>query len=532
MAFTSLNFIVFLLAVITVYYIIPKKAQWVFLLTASYAFYLFSGIKPIFYIIVTTLTTYFAALLMEKYRTNCTEELSALPETASLQQKKEIKQKVSKKIHTVQVITVCFNLGILAVLKYLNFIDGNINALFSLFGSTFKIPQIDLLVPLGLSFYTFQSIGYVIDIGRGKYKPQRNLGKYALFVSFFPQIVQGPISRYDQIGEQLVAEHKFNYENFKFGAQLILWGFFKKLVIADRFSAVVSNVFGNYKSYHGFEMIIGIFCYAIQIYADFSGGIDITRGAAQMMGIDLPINFERPYFSKNMTEYWRRWHITLGAWMREYVFYPVMLSKAFTNIGKKAKKTFGKETGRVIPSALTSFIVFFLIGIWHGATWQYIAFALYNATFITLGMLFKPLLKKTEKALHINTECFSWQLWQMVRTFVVLAVAKTLVKAPSLKAAFVILKKCVCDLNPAIFSGKLLTNLGITENSFAVGIVSLLVLLVVSILQENGMKIREKLSEQNFLFRWLIYIVAVAVVIIFGIYGPASNASDFIYQRY
>lgn len=532
MAFTTINFIVFLLAVVTIYYIIPKKAQWVFLLIASYAFYLFSGIKPVFYIIATTLTTFYAAILMEKQRTISANLISALPEDASLQDKKAIKQKYAKKIHTIQVLTVLFNLGILALLKYLNFVNGSINSLFSLFGFNFEIPYINLIVPLGLSFYTFQSIGYVIDIGRGKYKPQRNLGKYALFVSFFPQIVQGPISRFDQIGEQLVAEHKFDYKNFKFGAQLILWGFFKKLVIADRFSAVVKQVLQNYNDYHGLELIIGIFCYTMQIYGDFSGGIDITRGAAEMMGIDLPLNFERPYFSKNMTEYWRRWHITLGAWMREYVFYPVMLSKAFTSIGKKAKKTFGKETGRVIPSALTSFVVFFLIGIWHGATSQHLAFALYNAIFITLGMLFKPLLKKMETALHINTECFSWKLWQMIRTFIVLAVAKTLVKAPSLKAAFIILKKCVFDLKASFMTEGLWANLGLTKNSLIVGILSLVVLLVVSILQENGMKIREKLSEQNFIFRWLVYIVAITVIIIFGVYGPESNASDFIYQRY
>ncbi len=532
MAFTSLNFILFLLAVVTVYYIIPKKGQWVFLLIVSYGFYLFSGIKPVFYIIATTLSTYFAALYMEKIRDNNARCIEALPDSASAEEKRAIKQKGAKKIHTVQVLAVVFNLGILAVLKYLNFIDSNINSLFSAAGLNFEIPHINLLVPLGLSFYTFQSLGYVIDIGRGKYKPQRNLGKYALFVSFFPQIVQGPISRFDQIGEQLVAEHKFNYKNLKFGIQLIMWGFFKKLVIADRLRILVNQVFNNYNDYHGVEIMLAIFCYAMQIYGDFSGGIDITRGAAQMMGVDLPLNFERPYFAKNMTEYWRRWHITLGAWMREYVFYPVMLSKTFANIGKKAKKAFGRETGRVIPSALTSFVVFFLIGIWHGATWQHIAFALYNAVFISLGMLCKPLFRKTIDTFKINTECFSWKLWQIIRTFIVMVIGKTLVKAPSLKAALIMLKKCVFNLNSSLLTEGRSLNLGLNFNNIAIAFVSLLILLVISILQENGVKIRETLNKQNFIFRWIIYIAALLFIIIFGIYGPGSQASDFIYQRY
>lgn len=532
MAFTSLNFLMFLLAVVIVYYIIPKKAQWVFLLIASYTFYLFSGIKPVIYIIATTLSTYGAALLMENLREKSKQKIVDLGEDAAKEDKKKIKSVFAKKIHTVQVVAVLFNLGILAVLKYLNFVSENINSLFSLFKFDFEIPFVNLIIPLGLSFYTFQSLGYVIDIGRGKYKPQRNLAKYALFVSFFPQIVQGPISRFDQIGEQLVTPHRFDYENFKFGAQLIMWGFFKKLVIADRLALVVNQVLPNYRNYHGIELMIGIFCYCIQIYGDFSGGIDITRGAAQMMGIDLPQNFERPYFSKNMTEYWRRWHITLGAWMREYVFYPVMLSKPISKLGKNAKKLLGKEVGRIIPSALTSFVVLFLIGIWHGATWQHLAFGLYNATFITLGMLFKPTFKKIEAKLKINTECFSWQLWQILRTFVVMAVAKTLVKAPSLKGALVILKRCVFDIQPTLFTQKTFLKLGLTYNSIIVTAVSFAVLLVVSILQENGISIRQKLSEQNIVFRWAVYIIALIVIMIFGIYGPGSNAAEFIYQQY
>lgn len=526
MSFTSLNFIIFVFAVVLIYYLLPKKAQWVFLLVASYAFYLINGFKTVFYIIITTLSTYFAGVFINSVREKSAADLSETPDNTDL-----IKKAAAKKIKSIQTLTIVFNLGILAVLKYLNFLGSNINSLLGVCGVNFSIPHISLLVPLGLSFYTFQSLGYVIDIGRGKYKPEKNPAKFALFVSFFPSIVQGPISRFDQIGEQLTAPRNFDYDNFKFGIQLALWGFFKKLVIADRLSILVTEVFGNYENFRGIEVIIAIFCYAMQIYTDFSGGVDISRGVAQMLGIELPVNFERPYFSKNMTEYWRRWHITLGSWMRDYVFYPIMLSKSFAKIGKKAKKAFGRETGRVIPSALTSFVVFFLIGIWHGATWQYVCFALYNAVFISLGMLCKPLFKKLIAFFKINTECFSWKLWQIVRTFILFAFAKTLVRAPSLYAGLVMIKRSIFNIHLHLTSERLFA-MGLNTLNIGVSVMGLLVLFVVSLLQENGIKIREKLSEQNLLFRWAVYIIFLAIIIIFGIYGPSSSASDFIYKRY
>ncbi|MBQ4313089.1 MAG: MBOAT family protein, partial [Clostridia bacterium] len=432
--------------VVVLYYIVPKRFQWCLLLLASYAFYLFSGIKQVVFILATTAITYFAGIIMQKMRDEHRSKVASLGDTISKEEKRSMKKEVSARIHKVQVAAVLLDLGILIVVKYLNFLIGNVNSIFSLFAYDAKLPLLNIIVPLGISFYTFMSMGYLIDVGRGKYDAEKNFGKLALFVSFFPSIVQGPISRFDEVGKQLTAEHKFDYNKFTYGAQLILWGFFKKMVIADRVAPIVADIFSaNYASYSGTELFIGMLAYAAQIYCDFAGGIDIARGAAEMMGIRLPRNFERPYFSQSVAEYWRRWHITLGAWMREYVFYPIMLSKPVTKLSKFAREHWGNYAARMVPSVITPFIVFFLIGIWHGASWQNIAFGLYNATIVAGSVALDPLFKKGLAALHINSESFAWRVFRIVRTFLILGVSKILVKAPGLGAAIKIIGKIVTD---------------------------------------------------------------------------------------
>lgn len=327
MSFTSFSFFCFLAAVIFIYYIVPKKLQWAVLLVASYAFYLYSGVDTAFYMVGTTLFTYFAALLMQSMRNKNREKIDALGRKISVEEKGKMKKAVAKKIYTVQFITVLVNLVALATLKYISLFIGAANEMFSLFKWDASIPLVNLMVPLGLSYYTFNSIGYLIDIGRGKYSAERNLGKFALFVSFFPSVVQGPLNRFGDVGVQLCEPHKLAYDNLKNGALLILWGLFKKLVIADRVSAIAVTVFGGgLTEYTGSQILVGVVAYSFQIYGDFSGGTDIARGAAQMLDINLPMNFERPFFSTSLGDFWKRWHMSLGAWMREYVFYPIMLA--------------------------------------------------------------------------------------------------------------------------------------------------------------------------------------------------------------
>ena len=531
MSLTSFNFLVFLAITVVLYYIVPKRFQWLLLLIASYAFYLFSSVKAVFFILATTVISYAAGRVMQGIRDDYKKQIPNL----SKEEKRAAKKTTGDKIHRIQVLAIILDLGILIVVKYLNFLTSNLNSMFSLFHFDAKIPLVNMIVPLGISFYTFQSMGYLLDIGRGKYEAEKHFGKFALFVSFFPSIVQGPINRYNDAGYQLREPHAFSYDNLTYGSQLILWGFFKKLVIADRISTIVSTIFSaTAGKYSGSVFFFGMIAYSIHIYCDFSGGIDITRGAAQLLGVDLPQNFQRPYFSTSVAEYWRRWHITLGAWMRDYVFYPIMLSKPVTKMGKFARKHLGSHAAKIVPSAITSFIVFFLIGIWHGANWRYVAFGLYNAVVVAGGVALAPAFTKAVEKLKINTSAFSWRLFQMVRTFLVLGFAKLLVKATRLKEAFRIIKKIFTDVDLDFLFGVdgQMFKLGLDQKNMFVLFLSVLTLLTVSILQETGMKMRETVAKQNIVFRWLVWLVLLTIVLVFGVYGPAYSAADFIYQAY
>ena len=229
-------------------------------------------------------------------------------------------------------------------LKYFNLFAGGMNRFLGKAGMTGSVPILHLVLPLGISFYTFQSAGYLIDVYREKTEPERNPAKYALFVSFFPQIIQGPISFYDQLAHQLYADRKFSYRNLKHGALLMLWGYLKKMVIADRAVSLIQMVAPDYTQYNGTVIFITVLVYALQLYADFSGGIDISRGFAEILGIEMAENFRRPYFAVSINDYWRRWHITLGAWMKSYVFYSLAMSKRFFKMGKNLKQKSDKRS--------------------------------------------------------------------------------------------------------------------------------------------------------------------------------------------
>ena len=257
--------------------------------------------------------------------------------------------------------------GMLGIMKYTNFMLGNIDAVLRLFGSGKQIGVLNLTLPLGISFYTFQSISYVVDVYRGKHKAQGNFFKHALFVSFFPQLLQGPIGRYERLGSQLYEGHSYNLKELQFGVQRILWGFFKKMVLADRVNAAVLLIFHNYWNYGGWYNVLGVLLYSIQLYADFSGGIDIVIGIAQMFGITMDENFRQPYFSKSIGEFWRRWHISLSTWFREYVYIPLGGNR--------------KGDSRTITNLL---IVWMLTGFWHGAAWNFVAWGLYYGIILIL----------------------------------------------------------------------------------------------------------------------------------------------------
>lgn len=535
MALNSLTFLIFLAVVVTVYYLVPKKYQWLVLLIASYGFYLSAGVKHVLFIIGTTIFTYFSSHLMQKIRDKQQAEIKALGDEITKEERTRLKKATAARIRRIQFATVLINLGVLAILKFSNVFIGNFNEIFSFFKWDITIPYVNFLIPLGLSYYTFNSIGYLIDVGRGKLKAETHFGKFALFVSFFPSIVQGPLMRFGDVGKQLQKEHEFNYDNIRYGAQLILWGLFKKLLIADRISAIPATVFStSFVDYNGTEIFFGVLAYSFQIYCDFSGGTDITRGAAQMMGIDLPLNFERPFFAISMADFWRRWHMSLGAWMREYVFYPIMLCKPVASLSKKFRKKYGTYAGKLVPSVAAPMVVFFLIGIWHGITKQYITNGVYNALLISSSVAMAPVFTKITQKLHINTETFSFRVFQMVRTFLLLCISRIIVKAPSLGHAAAMIKAMFTDINLGFFFGSEgeMFKLGVGKNDMTLLFFAIMVLVVVSVLQENGMKIRETLAKQNILFRWLIMLLLIMAIVVFGTYGPAYSAKSFIYGAF
>ena len=311
MSFTTVAFFVFLLAGIVVYYVLPKNVQWIWLLILSYIYYFTFSIKASLFMVFATVTIYFGGIWLQNIQNTGDRYLKDNKETLSREDKKAYKESLRRKKRWVLFLILLLDFGMLAVVKYSNFAIENINSVLGLIGKE-PIGLLGMGLPLGISFFTFQSVSYAIDVYQGKYECEKNIFKMGLFVSFFPQLLQGPIGRYDRLGKQLYSGHSFNLKNVEYGLQRIGWGLFKKVVIADRAAVLVLNVFNNYEAYSGFHYIMAVLMYSVDLYMDFSGGIDIVIGAAQMFGITMDENFRQPYFSKSIGEFWRRWHITLG----------------------------------------------------------------------------------------------------------------------------------------------------------------------------------------------------------------------------
>lgn len=527
MAINSVNFVLFITIVSILYFVFPKKIKWIVLLISSYVFYWICSEWLIIYMLITTLSIYIAGITLGKIDKK-SKELCKNKEN-----KKKIKEKAKIQKKILIIFTILINFSILIFLKYSNFLSENLNLLFYKIKIPIEIPFKKIVLPLGISYYTLQSISYVIDVYRKKYEPDKNLARIALFVSFFPQIVEGPIGRYEDLAHQLYESHKFNYERVKFGIQLIIWGYFKKMVIADRAGIYVNTVFKNYKVYAGLPSVLAVILYTLQIYSEFSGCIDIVRGTAQILGINLAENFRRPFFSKTIQEFWRRWHITLGTWFKEYIFFPISFSSLTVKISNFSKKIFKKSyITKLIPAIFALFFVWFGNGIWHGASWKYIFYGLYYYLIMVIGMIFKPLNEKILKKLYINNETFSYKLFQMIRTTLLVMLGMMIFRSQSLSDAwnmFIHMFK-TNNIN-MLFNGEIF-NLGITSVDFIILFLSTIVIFIISLLQEKGYDIRKEISKQNYPFRYILYYFIIFSIIIFGIYGSGYVASDFIYGQF
>lgn len=529
MEFNSVLFVLFFFVVLVGYFVTPKKYKWVFLLLSSYFFYLYASVKFLAFILITTITSYYAAIYISDK--NKKESIVGADKEVDVAQRKLLKANIKKQKKRALVFLLVLNFGILVFLKYFGFFASNVNAILESISVASRVPSFNLILPLGISFYTFQTMSYVIDVYWGKVEAERNIGKVALFVSFFPQIIQGPIGRFKDLAPQLYEERGFDYRNFKFGLQLMLWGYFKKMVIADRVAIIADYVFEHYLDVSGAGVIVGVFLYAIQDYTDFSGCIDIARGCAKAMGIDMAENFRRPYFSKTVPEFWRRWHMSLGAWMKDYVFYPFSLTKSMRNLGKFAKGKWGKFMGRTLPVALGNVLVFFLVGVWHGSSWNYIVWGLFYGILIALGSLLKPTFNTINEKLHINVKSKGFMLFQIARTFWITCVGCIIFRADGLVAAWQVFVKSLHIFSfPPSMSTELLT-FGLNKSNYLLLAVALVILFVVDVMQER-FSVREWVEKKPIVVRWTLYLGAILFVIVFGMYGPGYNQSQFVYMQF
>ncbi len=530
MLFTSYEFLGFCAALLLLYYIIPKKAQWPLLLVASYAFYFIAGPQFVPFIAATTLTVYLTARVMQSIGDKQSAFLKAHKEELSKEEKKIFKDKQKRKKLFWFVLCLLLNLGILATVKYANFFISNINSTLTAFGSKNVLSFVNMIVPLGISFYTFQSIGYLIDVYRGTVNAEKNVFKYALFVSFFPQLVQGPIGRYGQMSETLYTPHKFDSKQVGFGLERVLWGYFKKLVIADRLFVAVSTMIGDPSTYNGAYSLVIMLFYTVQLYADFTGGIDITIGLAEAMGIRLSENFDRPYFSKSLKEYWRRWHISMCSWFRDYLFYPVSVSKPMQKLTKFSKKTFGDKVGKRIPVYLSSAIVWFSTGIWHGASWNFIVWGMANFAVLMISEEFEPLYKKFNDKFAF-TKSFPYKLFRVVRTFALVCALNLFDCYVSIATTGKIFFSAFFASNyHVLFDGSLL-KLGLTSLDYIILLGGVLLMLTVSLLQGKG-SVREQIFRLPYPARFMIYYGLFLIVLLMGAYGIGYDASQFIYNQF
>lgn len=511
MAFTSVEFAVFLVAAVALYYLVPQKFRWGILLIVSYVFYLSGGVGVLGYILFTTITTYACGCFIGNIKNK--------GET------KEEKAKIKRKKRFFAAIALVLNFGLLYFVKYWNF---TLDLL--------KIPEnilrFNILLPLGISFYIFQSMGYIIDLVRGKYRPQRSLLKFALFVSFFPQITQGPIGRYNVLSHELYKGNSFSFDNFKEGLKLLVWGYIKKLVIADRASVVACAVVDSYWDFKGSVILFGIIFYCIQLYCDFSGGIDIARGAARLFGINMAENFKRPFFATSLTDFWRRWHITLGSWLKDYLFYPITLSKPFINLGKFIRKHIKGKAGKILPTSLATFIVYFVIGIWHGASWKYILFGCWNGVLITAALLMEPYFVGLKKSLKVQDNALWYKIMCIVRTTLLVVIGRYITRASGVGAAMDMLARTVTDFGAgSLINGSLLA-LGLTVYDYIVVAGGVLLIFILELGEEMGVRITEKIEKMGAVPAFLLAFAAVIIFIYFGIYRGNYIASEFIYKQF
>lgn len=511
MSFTSVPFFLFATMTVMLYYLFPKRCQWVVLLVSSIIFYATYGLAQFVPMLLAAIVAYLAARWIQ-------EIYDAEEGGATAERKAKCKGNLLFAVTVLVILLLYAKLG--------NFVLQGLAGVLSLNGNSMQA-----IVALGVSYYTFSLISYVADVYWRRDRAETNFFRLLLFVLYFPKILQGPISRHKNFAPQLAQPHKFDYKEFCFGLQLMLWGYFKKMVIADRLAIFVNAVLGNAANASGAHLLVAACFSAIQIYCDFSGCMDIAGGFSQMLGLKLEPNFDHPFFSRSAAEFWRRWHITLGTWFKDYVYMPLVISPQLIKLSKGIRDRFGSRAGKVVMTVLALLAVWLLTGLWHSTGWNYGVWGLYWGILIICSTVFAPELKKLTAALRINTETGSWCIFQMVRTFLLFVVGRIITIPGDLSVSWRIFQNIALNFHVENLVDGSLYTLGLDRPNFILALVCIFVLWSASMLQERGC-VRERLAESNIVFRWSAYYFLFFAIVIFGIYGPGYDASSFIYMKF
>lgn len=493
MLFNSLEFLIFFPIVTFIFFLIPKKLKTFWLLISSYYFYMSWNPRYAVLIAVSTIVTYLSGLLISNVNTR-----------GNLNDKRKSTRK-----KLIVAASLIFNLGILVVFKYANFLLTSFYSALNAAGFEIVHKPLDLLLPVGISFYTFQALSYTIDVYKGDVQAEKNIIKYALFVSFFPQLVAGPIERSSNLLTQIKEIEKksrFSYKNARSGLLLMLWGLFQKLVIADRAALVVNAVYDNYTNHNLASITLATICFAFQVYCDFDGYTNIARGAARVLGIKLIKNFRQPYFAVNIQDFWRRWHVSLTTWFTDYLYIPL-----------------GGNRKGLLRQLLNVFIVFTISGLWHGASWNYVAWGVLHALYQCTGIIKRKILK-------MGTQ----EKMPLIMRFIKIAITFTLTnfawiffRASGITEGFAIIKRMIT--NPGF---SLTQNIGLNTLNLILLAVSLIILLIIDLCHEKNIKISKFIFSMPKIARWIFYLVLVWSIIMFGIYGTAYTSSQFIYFQF
>lgn len=470
MLFNSLNFLIFFPCVIVLYFCLPVKIKNFWLLLSSYYFYMSWNAKYGLLLLGCTAITYGAGIALQKI--NDTEQ-------SPNQRKRKL----------ILALSLFIIFGCLFIFKYLKFVLSNLQFIASKLGLFGNVPEFSMVLPVGISFFTFQASGYLIDVYRKEIYAERNFFRYALFISFFPQLVAGPIERSKNLLKQLDKTYEFNFERLREGFLLMIWGFFLKIVIADRAALFVNCIYNDFSVHSGALLLLATVLFAFQIYCDFGGYSIIAMGAAKILGLELMDNFNCPYFSKSVQEFWRRWHISLSSWFRDYLYFPMGGSRC-------------SRPRRYV----NVMVVFFGSGLWHGSGWSYIIWGGLNGFYQIAGELLRPIRKKLMDLFSINPNSFSHKLFQINITFFLIAFSWIPFCANSFKESLGILKRIVWNFHPGSILGNNLYQYGLDEKNFKLLAASILILLTADLAKYKGMKLREWLVKQDWWFRWLLIV--------------------------